>query len=253
LKHIVDHRPHFIRGATFRSAACLFHLLALFVAIIPFAACSDDQKLIANIDSRGTAIVCFGDSITAGFGIASDEAFPSLLSRRLGVPVLNAGRHGDTTADALARIDRDVLAHDPRLVIVEFGGNDFRKRVDKEETFRNLDGIVGRISRHGAMVVLLEIRIGLLRDEYLGGYRRVAEAHGALLIADFMSGILGSAALTVDGLHPNAEGQKLIAERVLKEVVPVLEAAEAVRRRGARRLDFTASLRYYFVDKEGRL
>jgi acyl-CoA thioesterase-1 len=157
--------------------------------------------------------------------------------------VLNAGRHGDTTADALARIDRDVLDHDPRLVIVEFGGNDFRKRVDKEETFRNLDEIVGRISRHGAMVVLLEIRIGLLRDEYLGGYRRVAEAHGALLIADFMSGILGSARLTVDGLHPNAEGHQLIAERVLKEVVPVLEAAEALRARSARRLDFTASLR----------
>ena len=103
------------------------------------------------------------------------------------------------------------------------------QKMDKEETFRNLDRIVGQIRRHGAMVVLLEIRIGLLRDEYLGGYKRIAETHGALLIANFMSGILGSARLTSDGLHPNAEGHEIIAERVLEKIVPILEAADELR------------------------
>jgi len=201
------------------------------VALTPSPACSNRQAPIANIDSRGTSIVCFGDSITAGYGIAPEQAFPSLLSRQIGLPVINAGRDGDTTVDALARIDRDVLQRDPRLVVVEFGGNDFRRNVEKEETFRNLDRIVARIKRHGAMVVLLEIRIGLLRDEYIEGYRRIAKTHGALLIPNFMGGILGSAKLTIDGIHPNEAGHRIIAERLSEKIVPVLRAAEEHRAR----------------------
>ena len=215
----------------------------MLFAILLFPACSGNRTPIANVDSRGTAIVCFGDSVTAGYGIRRDQAFPSLLAEKLGMPVINAGCVGDTTTDALARIDRDVLEQDPRLVLVEFGGNDFRKRMNKEETFRNLDTIVARIKRQGAMVVLLEIRIGLLRDKYLGGYKRIAKDHGALLIPNFMSGILGSAKLTVDGLHPNAEGHEIIAERLLTEIVPLLEAADEFRTgMSDHGLDFTPSL-----------
>ncbi|UCD57307.1 MAG: arylesterase [Candidatus Hydrogenedentota bacterium] len=199
------------------------------IAVTLFARCSDRYEDIANLDSQGTTIICFGNSITAGYEVASEEAFPALLGTKLRVPVINAGVVGDTTTDALDRIDRDVLAHDPRVVVVEFGGNDFIRRIDKEETFRNLDQLVGRITSHGAMVILLEIRIDILHYDHLADFKRVAENHGALLLRNFMSGILGNPKLTLDWIHPNAEGHKLIAERMLKELVPLLEAAEKRR------------------------
>jgi acyl-CoA thioesterase-1 len=205
----------------------------VLLAVVPTLSCSDSHTRIANLDSEGTGIVCFGDSITSGYGVERDQAFPALISERLNVPVINAGVDGDTTHNALARLERDVLAHDPRIVIVEFGGNDFRKKVSKQETFANLDTLVERITAHGAMVVMLEIHIGLLRDHYLAGYKRVAKKHGAMLIPDFMDGILGNQTLTLEGIHPNAEGHKLIADRVVAHLAPLLP--EADRARAARR------------------
>jgi acyl-CoA thioesterase-1 len=184
---------------------------------------------VANLDSEGTVIVCFGDSITAGYGVGQGLAFPALISERLDVSVVNAGVDGDTTRDALARLERDVLERDPRIVIVEFGGNDFRKNVEKQETFTNLDSIVGRITERGAMVILLEMRIGLLRDEYLAGFKRVAKKHRALLVRNFMAGIFGNHKLTQDGIHPNAQGHAMIADRVVAQLVPLLREAERSR------------------------
>jgi len=67
------------------------------------------QPLIANRDSRGTCVVCFGDSLTAGYGATSGNDYPSLLSKKISLPVINDGVSGNTTADALARLDGDVL------------------------------------------------------------------------------------------------------------------------------------------------
>ncbi len=211
-------------------AARPFSLILILAAF--FVGCSRPYETIANLDSTGTTIVCFGDSITAGYGIAPERAFPTLLARRLDMPVINEGVEGDTTADALLRIDRDVYKHNPRVVLVEFGGNDFLRKIPKEETFRNLDLIVRRISEHGPMVVLMEIRTGVFRDEYLEGYNRIARARGPLLIPNFMAGILGNPKLTVDGIHPNEEGHKLISERVLERLGPLLEAS--AKRRAAK-------------------
>lgn len=202
--------------------ACI--LPALFFTL----SCSDSYENVANLGASGTTIVCFGDSITAGHGVRPREAFPALISERLKIPVINAGVDGDTTADALARLQRDVLAHNPRIVIVEFGGNDFRKRVDKRETFENLDNMVGRIAASGAMVIVLEMRIGLLRDEYLSGYEGVSEDRGALLMPNFMSGILGNHKLTLEGIHPNALGHEIIADRIVEELIPLLREAGRV-------------------------
>jgi acyl-CoA thioesterase-1 len=225
-----DSRLLALRAAA--SLAARLFLLILILAAALFVGCSPPHETIANLESTGTTIVCFGDSITAGYGVAPERSFPALLAGRLDMPVIDAGVEGDTTADALLRIDRDVYKHDPRVVVVEFGGNDFLRKVSKEETFRNLDLIVRRISEHGPMVVLLEIRTGVFRDEYLAGYKRVAQAHGALLIPNFMAGILGNPKLTVDGIHPNEEGHELIAERVLEHLGPLLEAA--AKRRSAK-------------------
>lgn len=192
-----------------------------------------DFRRTANLTAPGETVVFLGDSITRGYGLSEGEAFPALVAAALGVPFVNAGVSGDTTATALARLERDVLAHRPRLTVVELGGNDYLRRVPVEETLRNLDAILRELATQGGMVVLLHVSLGLVGDPYLEGFRAAAERHGALLVPDVLRGILSSPDLKLDPIHPNAKGQRLIAERVAGALGPLLREAE--RRRGGAR------------------
>jgi acyl-CoA thioesterase-1 len=189
-----------------------------------------DVRRIANLAAPGDRLVFFGNSITQGYGVRPEEAFPALVAQALGVPFANAGVAGDTMGAGLARMERDVLSHGPRLVVVEFGGNDFLRRVPVEETLRHLEAIVATLVREGAMVVILEIQVGLGGDPYFAGYHAVANRYGAMLIPDVMRGIFASADMRADTIHPNAKGHRFLAERVATALRPLL--AEADRRRG---------------------
>jgi acyl-CoA thioesterase-1 len=196
----------------------------------PWSGPRTDVRRIANLVAPGDLIVFFGDSITQGYGVRPEESFPALVAQALGVPFANAGVAGDTMGAGLARLERDVLPHGARLVVVEFGGNDFLRRVPVEETLRHLEAIVTTLVREGVMVAIAEINVGLGGDPYLAGYQAVADRHGALLIADVMRGILAGSDMRVDAIHPNAKGHRLIADRVTAALRPLL--AEADRRRG---------------------
>lgn len=185
----------------------------------------------ANLSAPGNLVVFFGDSITYGYGVRPGESFPTLVGQALGISIVNAGVPGDTMGAGLARMGRDVLPQRPRLVVVEFGGNDFLRRVPVDETLRNLDAIVSGLIRAGAMVVILEVNVGLGGDPYLKGFQAVADQYGAVLVPDVMRGILSNSGLKVDAIHPNAQGHRLIADRVIEVLRPLLQ--EADRRRGA--------------------
>ena len=114
-----------------------------------------------------------------------------MLSSRLGVPIINAGRSGDTTGSALARLNRDVMSRDPRIAIVLLGGNDFLRRVPVEETFDNLTTIVQQLRRHGAAVVLAGVSVGLMSDPYAARYESLARQESAGLVPDILGGIFG--------------------------------------------------------------
>jgi len=166
-------------------------------------------------DPSARLVVFLGDSITRGHTLPPEQAFPHLVGQALGVPVRNAGVNGDTTAGALARLEPDVLAWRPRVVVVELGANDFFRRRPVAETLGNLEAIVRRIREHGAAVVMIHIRLGLLADPYLEGYRELARREGAVLVEDFLGEIPRTAGLTLDGLHPSAEGHRRLADRLL--------------------------------------
>jgi lysophospholipase L1-like esterase len=101
-------------------------LLAIGIVAALFYGCGgDDFDKIRNIRSSGETIICFGDSLTEGVGAGSGEDYPTVLSRHLAMPVVNAGQGGDTTARALERISDAVLSKNPRLVVVLLGGNEF--------------------------------------------------------------------------------------------------------------------------------
>jgi lysophospholipase L1-like esterase len=194
----------------------------LIMACALLAAGCHRQK-IANTDTLNDTIVCFGDSITRGAGVGRDQSFCAYLSEKIGQPIINAGVSGDTTYDALARIETAVLRHDPKLVIIEFGANDFLRRIPQEETFANMDAIVKQVQAEGAMAVMLSVKVGLMSDDYYHGYKKIAKEREALVVPNILKGILFDPGLKVDSLHPNAEGHRIIAERVYKGLQPVLE------------------------------
>jgi len=196
-------------------------LLCEAAALFSLVGCSSRLD-IANRDSRGTTIICFGDSLTQGVGASPEHDYPSLLAKALGREVLNAGRSGETTQEALKRLDADVLSRDPKLVIVEFGGNDFLHQLPRAETFANLDEIVRRIQDRGAMVVLVGIQPGLFGDATHSDYQRIARKRHAAFIPNILDGILTDPQLKSDELHPNDAGYEKIAQRIEQVVTPLL-------------------------------
>jgi len=164
--------------------------------------------------TSGQGIVVFGDSLVAGRGASAGQDFVSVLSRRLGTTIVNAGQSGDTTGAALARLERDVLALNPRIVVVLLGGNDYLRRVPTTQTFSNLDSIVDQIRERGAAVVLVGVAVGLMSDPYREEYEALAERRSAGLVPDILDGIIGHADLMSDTIHPNARGYAIIADRL---------------------------------------
>ena len=185
---------------------------------------------VTNLNSRGTNIIAFGDSLTAGYGAAAGEDYPSRLSSLLGLTVLNAGVNGDTTDSALLRVDADVLARDPRIVIVGLGGNDFLRSVPITATETSLRSIVRKIQAAGAMVVILGYRFPSVTANYEKMYERVSHDERCLLIADVLRGIETNPALKSDEIHPNGRGYQLIAERVAGPCGALIRRANATRK-----------------------
>ena len=184
---------------------------------------------VANLDSRGTNVIAFGDSLTAGYGAQPGEDYPSKLSAMIGTDVINTGVSGDTTESALARINDDVLARDPRIVIVGLGGNDFLQSVPLATTERNLRAAVRAIHGAGAMVVLLGFKFPSLSANYESMYAKVARDERCLLVPDLLDGILANPSMKSDEIHPNARGYELMAERIAGPCRKLLRKADSTR------------------------
>ena len=184
---------------------------------------------VANLDSHGPNIIAFGDSLTAGYGASAGEDYPSRLSLLIGSTVINAGVNGDTTQDALARLDTDVISRDPRIVIVGLGGNDYLRTIPISTTEANLRAIIRKIRDAHAMVVLLGFRFPSLNVNYEDMYDRVAAEERCLLVPTILSGILTDPSLKSDEVHPNARGYQLIAERVAGPLQKLIRKAGGAR------------------------
>ncbi|MBN1527009.1 MAG: arylesterase [Candidatus Omnitrophica bacterium] len=193
------------------------YFFAITMCLAALLACGCEAK-VRNLNSPGGTIVCFGDSITYGTGADRSGDYPSLLSDLLRRDLINAGVPGDTTRDALARLDSDVLELDPYLVIVELGGNDFLEGLPKQETLANLREIISRIQGSGAIVALCDVSGGVIMSGYRKDYRRLARETASIFIPRLMEGILVNPAFKYDEIHPNSKGYKIIAEKVYRAV-----------------------------------
>lgn len=169
-------------------------------------------------------ILALGDSLTAGFGLAPEQAFPVRLQARLAAAgiaaqVMNAGVSGDTSTGGLARLDW-ALADHPDFVLVELGANDALRGIDPRVTYANLDKILARLKAVGAKAMLLGMRAppnwgSRYQAEFDAIYPKLAEKYQVPLYPFFLDGVAMDPALNqVDGIHPNARGVEIITERI---------------------------------------
>jgi acyl-CoA thioesterase-1 len=198
-------------------------LLFFVFTFLFFASLGCAKREIKNIDAKGKNIICFGDSLTFGYGAQAGQDYPTVLGKMLDVPVINAGIDGDTTSEGLKRLKSDVLEREPILVIIEFGGNDFLRKTTREVTVANISDMVDLIQKNGAMVAIADISAGMFLAEYGKSFSKLAQEKQTVYIPGIMSGIITNPSMKSDFLHPNGEGYKLIAQRVYQTILPYLE------------------------------
>ncbi len=182
--------------------------------------------------AKDRTILALGDSLTAGYGLAVQDGFPSRLeaalrARGVAARVVNAGVSGDTSAGGLGRLDW-LMAEKPDLVIVELGANDGLRGLDPAETRRNLDAILTRTKNGGTHVLLTGMRAPPnLGREYSDAFNEIfpqlAKQHKVPLYPFFLEGVAARPDLNLsDGLHPNEKGVKVIVDRILPYVLQAL-------------------------------
>jgi len=181
-------------------------------------------------------LVCYGDSITAGYGLQSGQAYPEALQRDLDArgyhyKVVNQGTSGATTKDAVAGLYSILRLH-PAVVIVEFGGNDGLRGLPPEQTQRNLDQVLTALE--GAHVKILLAGITLPPNygpDYIRQfeqlYRDLAKKHRVAFVPMLYKDLIHvPGAIQPDGIHPTVKGSEIIARTLLQTLVPLLKSRD---------------------------
>ena len=165
----------------------------------------------------GATVLALGDSITAGYGLAPEQAWPAQLAARTGWKVVNGGVSGDTAADALARLPALLDGHAPKLVLIALGGNDMLRKLPEARTRSDLTRIVALVRGAQGQPVLLATPKPSIAGVVFQNlspppfYAEIAKERKVPLIADAIAEVLSDPALKLDQLHPNAEGHKVLA------------------------------------------
>lgn len=178
-------------------------------------------------------IAAFGDSLTAGFGLAETESYPYLLQQRLDTDgfsyeVINAGVSGDTSLGGVERIDWVLEQEGLEILILELGANDLLRGVPVERMKSNLDRIIAKTREKNVTVLLC----GMLappsmgndyQREYTAAFPALADKYGVAYLPFLLEGIALNRGLNqADGIHPNAEGTRIMTENVYRELKPLL-------------------------------
>jgi len=186
----------------------------------------------AAAQAQDRVIVAFGDSLTSGLGVPVDQTYPALLGERLrregyAYKVVNAGVSGDTTAGGLRRVDW-ALRLKPEIVILELGVNDALRGQNLASVRANMDQLVARFQAAGARVLVAGMRLPPnygtpYADDFYRLFNEVARARNAPYLPFFLEGVGAIPRLNqADGIHPTAEGYRLVVEHLWPFLVPLL-------------------------------
>lgn len=177
-------------------------------------------------------IAAFGDSLTSGFGADMGESYPDFLQQELDrrgyeYHVVNEGISGDTTSGGLVRTSI-VAARNPEIVIVSLGGNDGLRVLSVNRMQRNLSRTVEGLQKQGIQVILCGMKLppnygADYREEFEQAFAEVAEESGVVFLPFLLEGVADKPELMQeDGIHPNEDGNKVIATNVMKVMEPLL-------------------------------
>ena len=177
-------------------------------------------------------LVCFGDSITAGYGLNPGQAYPDFLEKKLASQgylyrVRNEGTSGATTKDAVADLDRILQLH-PEIVIVEFGGNDGLRGLPLAQTERNLDQVVTTLEASHIKILLAGITLPPnYGSDYIHQFEQVfrdlaAKHHAAFVPMIYKDLIHVPGTIQEDGIHPTAKGSEILADTLVAGLKPIL-------------------------------
>ena len=189
---------------------------------------------LMSMTATAKSIVVLGDSISAGYGIEVSQGWVALLQQKLdqqgtGHIIHNESISGDTTAGGLARIDAALTLHKPAVVIVELGANDGLRGLPPTLIKNNLAGIIHLARQNGAKVLLLSMKIPpnygkRYIDLFYTIYPQLATELGIPYVPFIMEDVaLTKDMMQQDGLHPNAKGQPVIADKVWPQLLPLLK------------------------------
>jgi acyl-CoA thioesterase-1 len=215
---------------------------ALLLSALLAGACNRDTgPVVTQTDTSGQTpaatapaartgafeIVCLGDSLTSGYGLLSEQAYPQVVQAKFAadgytnVEVVNAGVSGDTSAGGLRRVDQS-LGPDTRILVVALGGNDALRGLTTSQTHDNLAGIVTQAVNRNVAVLIAGIQPPTnYGDDYRDAFneifpRLLSEFRGRVALVPFiLEGVAGVPSLNqTDGIHPNADGTRIVAENV---------------------------------------
>jgi acyl-CoA thioesterase-1 len=203
-------------------------------------------QAVSNTPFPEGAIVCLGDSLTAGLGASFPDqedrsrSFPAFLQEKVNIPVVNAGVSGNTTHDALYRLNRDVISKNPRIVLIELGGNDILNHIDLMTTYNNFNIIINNLNMPGVKLYLVKFynygmietlitAIGLppafapeVMRQYDELFYNLAAQYNIEVIDTLWNGAWGR--YMSDSIHATAEGYRIMAGNVFRNMEPYLRA-----------------------------
>lgn len=197
-------------------------LFAGFFIAIFLSACGDKVVKVSPISAQAKVLI-LGDSITAHYALPEQQGFAYLLARATGWQVINAGVSGDTASGGLSRLSALLAEHHPSVLIIELGGNDFLQRQPNNTVKSTLRDLITTAQKQGITVILMAVpefslaaALGSVSDSPI--YAELAKEHKIPVLANTLSAVLSNSAWRLDQVHPNAEGHRVLAERVLKEL-----------------------------------
>lgn len=204
-----------------RVFAPLFRASLAALLLLLLSGCSQQAKLPQL--AADAVVLAFGDSLTFGTGANEDESYPAQLARLIGRTVMRAGVPGEVSAEGLARLPEALDEHQPRLLILCHGGNDFLRRLPKQQAAANVRAMIRVAKSRGIDVVLIgtpEPGFTVTPPDF---YAEIAAEFRVPYEDAVVGKILRDSSLKSDAIHPNARGYRLIAERL----------AELLRKAGA--------------------
>ncbi|MFA5170486.1 MAG: arylesterase [Sulfuriferula sp.] len=188
--------------------------------------------LITGAAHAAPVILIYGDSLSAGYGLAAHQAWPDLLQQRLAAKnwqVVNASISGETTAGGLTRLPGTLAQHHPKIVILALGANDGLRGLSIAAMYDNLNNMMQQIRKTGAVILLVGIRLppnyGIAYTEkFQQVYARLARQHHVAYLPSLLANVENKRDLfQADGLHPIATAETLVLDTVWEGLLPLLK------------------------------